>query len=85
MFNGRSWTGPDEIDPGYKLISVSCPTTSFCVAGASERVFIYSGSTWSAPETIDPSDGAAEINSVSCSSPSFCVAVDGGGNVLMRQ
>ena len=32
-YDGSSWSSPDNIDAGKRfLYSVSCPTTSFCVA-----------------------------------------------------
>ena len=53
IYNGSSWSSPDEIDPGNYLESVSCPTASFCVAvEASGNVFTYNGSSWSSPESI---------------------------------
>jgi hypothetical protein len=39
-------------------------------------VLSWNGSTWSGPTSIDP---GYTLNSVSCTSPTFCVAVDNGG------
>ncbi|MGH9098894.1 MAG: hypothetical protein ACRDV8_01520 [Acidimicrobiales bacterium] len=35
---------------------------------------------WGAPTMIDPGEIGGGLNSVSCASPTFCVAVDGDGN-----
>jgi hypothetical protein len=40
----------------------------------------YDGTTWSQPAGLPSSAG--EPDSVSCPTVSFCVAVDGGGNVV---
>src|ERR1019366_3194297 len=70
------------IDPHEGLESVSCPTTSFCVAvDESGYVLTYNGSSWSSPDEIDPGTGQT-LTSVSCPTASFCVAVDMMGNVL---
>jgi eukaryotic-like serine/threonine-protein kinase len=82
-FDGNSWSAADTIDAGYKLHSVSCASASFCAAGASVNLFTYSDGTWSGPDSADPSDGnGTGITSLSCVSPSFCVAVDAIGNAL---
>jgi hypothetical protein len=78
-----SWSAPDLIDADRKLHSVSCSSASFCMAGASVNLFIYSAGSWSDPQSVDPNDGnGTGIESVSCVSPSFCVAVDAIGNAL---
>ena len=47
---------PKAFDPdGGVLSSVSCPTASFCAAAdSSGNAFIYDGSSWSSPDSIDP-------------------------------
>ena len=65
--------------------SVSCPSSSFCMALTSAdnsgATYIYDGSTWSAaPSLLNNSDSG--LNSVSCPSSSFCMAVDSGGNAF---
>ncbi len=62
------------------LNAVSCPSTSFCVAGdVSGNLLTYDGTSWSAPNSVDPGNF---IDAVSCVSSSFCVAVDSGANAL---
>jgi hypothetical protein len=54
--------------------SLSCPTASFCVAVDGNGAYLtYNGTTWSAPQNI--SLLAAAVDSVSCTSPTFCMAV----------
>ena len=74
------WTSPIGIDSGTQLNSVSCPTSSFCVAVDNNgQGFTYTGSAtnW-ARTTIDPNQD--QLNSVSCPSTTFCVAVGSSGN-----
>jgi hypothetical protein len=75
FYNGRwssavnAWGGPS---------SISCVNSTFCMAttgGTSE----WDGRTWSQPQDVDPS---GQLDTVSCPSPSFCVAADTVGNVL---
>ena len=60
--------------------SVSCPSTSFCVAVDNDgNAVTYNGSSWGAPTGID-SD--VSLTSVSCPSTSFCLALARDGNVV---
>ena len=57
------------------LDSVSCPTASFCVAvdgNGNALTRPGRGARWSGPDNIDPIAGI--LTSVSCASPSSCVA-----------
>jgi hypothetical protein len=47
--------------------------TGNSIAGASST-------GWSTPHTIDPGDVSGGLNSISCASATFCVAVDGDGD-----
>jgi hypothetical protein len=83
IFNGTSWSSGDLVDPGYKLHSVSCPSASFCTAGASVNAFSYNADTWSSAVSIDANDGnGVGLGSVSCPSTSFCSAIDAIGNAI---
>jgi hypothetical protein len=84
-YSGSSWSAPTTVDRLSALYSVSCASASFCAAvggGPAEpdNAVIYSGGSWSAPQTIDGSGD--QFTSVSCPSPSFCVAVDEKGDAL---
>jgi Collagen triple helix repeat (20 copies) len=86
-FAGSSsyWSAPDLVDPAVAPASVSCTSSSFCVAvgyaGADlGSAAVYNGSTWSEASVVDTSDG---LSSVSCISSSFCMAMDGSGRALI--
>jgi hypothetical protein len=73
------WSAPMQVDSS-PLVSVSCPSGSFCAAvDSAGNAVTFNGSGWSAPTGID---GAVALSSVSCPSMSFCVAVDSAGNAL---
>jgi hypothetical protein len=76
-----TWSAPQSVDPTYPhLVSVSCPSASFCVAvDYSGHALTYNGTAWSTPVDID---GNNMLRSVFCPSASFCTAVDGNGRVL---
>ena len=81
MVRPPGWSQGMLIDPfrGDPL-SISCPLTSFCaMVDSYAYAFIYSGSSWSSPDEIDPGN---YLESVSCPTTSFCVAVDAEGNVF---
>ncbi len=81
------WTSPQDIYGNIQMPSISCGTSTFCVAVGSEDEVTYaltpSGATtpsWEGPVTIDPSrnSNSVTIRSVSCTSSTFCMAVDSG-------
>ena len=79
---GPSWSQPALIDAnGGGLTSVSCPSSSFCVAVGGGDALTWNGTSWSQPVPIDP-NGYGHT-SVSCPSSSFCVAVDSNGNAVI--
>lgn len=79
IYNGTSWSSPDDI-ANFDIYSVSCPSSSFCVAvGNNGDVVTYNGTSWSGPVNID---GSTILWSVSCPSSSFCVAGDYSGDIL---
>lgn len=83
-FNGTSWTAPASIKGSYpvelRFRSVSCPTTTFCIAVGEGEAVTYSAGSWSQPTSIDATGG---LLGVSCPSATFCAAVDSGGNALI--
>ena len=89
-YNGSSWSMPVSIDGifGTDFFSVSCPSSSFCMAlgdsytGAFvDQALAYNGGSWSTPTNID-SGGGEVLWSVSCPSSSFCAGTDDRGNAL---
>jgi hypothetical protein len=77
------WSAPAAIDPALSAGSVSCASTSFCVAVGSSGAFgaaaVYNVGAWS---EASPIDTEAQLNSVSCPSSSFCMAMSGDGEAL---
>jgi hypothetical protein len=73
-YNGSSWSGPDAVDVGHDLVSVSCPSTSFCMAvDSSGQAAGRSGGSWG----LQPLGSAAAA--VSCPSAGSCLAVARSG------
>jgi hypothetical protein len=86
-FNGTAWSAPlikkTTLGP-QAFVSVSCPTTSFCMAPGLDGWVTYNGSSWGAPQTFsDPGgpvgEGPLYANSVSCTSAKFCEEVESNG------
>lgn len=82
------WSVPEHVAPGQYLASVSCPTSSFCLAvgsgydsssvgnGTFGVALTWDGSRWSSSREVD---GYGGLTSVACRSASSCVAVDLSG------
>ena len=73
------WSAPSLVDNSRPvgLISVSCPTASFCMAlNFDGDSLIYNGTSWSAGPAVDAGDA---LSSVSCVSSTFCAALDFNG------
>jgi hypothetical protein len=88
-FNGDRWSRPKDIDGQLYFWSVSCASSSFCVAvgnfdPGANQVVVFNGRSWSKPAQIDDA-GGNQVDAVSCPSITFCVAVDDAGNVLTFQ
>jgi hypothetical protein len=87
IYNGTTWSQPTRLSSSAgEPDSVSCPTVSFCMAvdTRDSSAFLFNGSMWrSAPSISDPVPSTQMgMASVSCSSPSFCAAVDNGSNAF---
>jgi len=73
------WGSRDYVDVkgGISLVSVSCPTTAFCVAVDNEGYEVtYRHGRWTHGTKVGLHDS---MNAVSCASTAFCVAVDDAG------
>jgi len=93
IYNGKTWTDEGitlELDVGIggSLDTISCTSVSFCVAGGrysdnTKRhhafVSIYNGKTWTSSNPTNQIAGEFEgnVQSVSCTSESFCMAAGG--------
>ena len=88
IWNGISWSVPIDIGNIGTLLSVSCPSSSLCVALAGNGgtyALTWNGSSWSEPIDIDTStEGVGPtLASVSCPSSSFSAAVDESGYAVI--
>jgi hypothetical protein len=85
-WNGATWSiSPSPSPSGAQdavLLGVSCITSSYCTAvghsfnGATDQTLVenWNGTAWSITPSPSPSStGAVTLNSVSCTSTSFCV------------
>lgn len=76
-YNGTTWSGPTALGGTFTgqaddTVSVSCASTTFCVAGF-HGLRMYDGASWSA--LVTPS-GLSSVTGVSCPTTTFCMAVD---------
>ncbi len=77
---GGAWK--EAFAPVWGVDTVSCPSSSFCVAGQAEGFIRYSTSpTSSAWEPIDVATG--EVNAIDCLSSSFCALANSKGGVYV--
>lgn len=64
------WSGPTSVDQPFFAQSLSCPSSSFCVAAAREAPpAVYDSGSWNFVSASSP------IRHASCTSSSFCVGV----------
>lgn len=89
VWNGSSWSQPGQVDQSGQLVGVSCTSPRFCVAvDNTGAVFEWTGTAWLGPRRVLPDQpgstgggtgGGAAASGVSCTGPTFCVAVDATG------
>ncbi len=80
------WTAPGGAD-ARPIDSISCPSTSLCVAVDRGGYVVWSTDPAGGPLAWNAADidGSSEITSISCPSTALCVAVDAAGNVIASQ
>lgn len=73
------WAAPVRVANGVTtMYSVSCPSSTFCLADDSGQFYPFDGSTWGAQVYgVQPS----QPGDVSCASDTFCVIVEADGSV----
>jgi hypothetical protein len=86
-YTDGTWSSGEQVGSTNNLLAVSCPSSSFCIAAASNVTatpaddsaysFTYSDGAWSSGKQIGPP--IAAIAAVSCPSSTFCVAVGAAG------
>ncbi len=80
---GGSWSSEADVDSSGGLDSISCPSTTFCLAAdQGGSVIVWNGTTWSAPEPVIPAATEyPELGTfVSCPSAQFCMIMNGDGD-----
>src|SRR5262249_22390513 len=86
-YDGTRWSRPARLSssPGHPD-SVSCSTASSCMAvdEQASAAFMFDGSKWSSAPGVNDlvPNTRTGMASISCSSPSFCAAVDNGSNAF---
>jgi hypothetical protein len=86
IYNGFTWSSPMMIalPDRFGLSSVSCASSSFCVAVAgNDNVVAYNGFMWFVQISIGSDNVSDYLTSVSCPSVSFCIVVDINGDVIV--
>ncbi len=81
VFYGGTWA-TTTVASGISLYSISCVSSSFCMAGgAGGDIYEYNGSSWATPSGLtNPVDtSAGTIYGISCPTSSFCMGVDSNG------
>jgi uncharacterized Fe-S cluster protein YjdI len=91
VFNGTSWGTPEQVDVqsdgADSLLSVSCPTVDYCAAmDESGNWVTYNGTQWSSPALMAPEGNGDTLGlqSLSCTSSTFCVAVGNPDDYVYR-
>ncbi len=70
------------LDSGSSFNSITCPSTSFCVAASSNGSIYYSSSPTTFSYIQVPIDPTSSIESLSCPSINLCVGGDANGNIV---
>jgi hypothetical protein len=84
-YNGRSWSAAQRVDQYVgEVESVSCPLVGWCAAVTDlVAVTVSQHGRWSNLAAVDQAPGPpypGTVAAISCTSPEFCVVVDGQGN-----
>jgi hypothetical protein len=85
VFTGGTWSDPINPDSGNDLQDISCPLATFCLGvdqNGNSVEFTGSPTNWKVTP-IAPGQDDGSWSSVSCTSPSFCVAVGNSEGVAI--
>jgi hypothetical protein len=78
IFDGSDWSSGAQVSDNF--YDVSCPVANYCVAVGAGGAYVYSGNSWDGP-VAKPGEGV--LDSISCTAPSFCMAVDEDGGAAV--
>ncbi|HST49363.1 hypothetical protein [Jatrophihabitans sp.] len=72
-YDGSQWSEGVLVTPNSDLISISCASTSFCVATTQSHGWVYTfdGTSWDSGSQLNP---YAQKSAVSCPASTFCLA-----------
>lgn len=75
------WTSPTATGDAHAINSVSCPTSSWCMAVDNVGdALLWNGSSWTETTGVDTT---RPLESVSCPTTSFCAVVDNHGQMVI--
>ena len=70
----QSFGAPTTIDTAHVIDQLACPDPAFCMAiDSNDRYLTSDGQSWS-PVSPDDATGAAGVQALSCTSPTFCLS-----------
>lgn len=78
QYDGLHWSSPVSTGRLVDPVSISCPSTGLCAVASSTQVLFFDGAGWTTVVT----DRDSDLQSVSCASTAYCVAVDGDGSAF---
>ncbi len=82
VYSGATWTTVSGLTDPARLLTISCTSPAFCVAGDEKGGYLVDhGGTWTGP-SASPTGGHA-LDVISCSTESFCMAADEDGETLV--
>ena len=71
-YNGTSWSAATTLNTNDLVDSVSCPTSTFCLA-MGNNWYTYDGTNWSGPNATPFTAGGG--GGASCATETFCAAI----------
>ena len=82
-YSGGKWQAPTELfgqnGAAAHLTSVSCASTTFCMATGNMHAYRFAGGTWARGVLVEKTN---KLISISCPSSTFCAVVDSAGNAF---
>src|SRR5450756_157801 len=83
LWNGSRWSTPQPVMVGNTLGSVSCTSSTFCMALAGQQAVRFNGTTWSMSTAVGPAPSSPTGGQyrVSCTAPTFCASANSAGVV----
>ena len=76
-YDGTSWSLPSTVAGQEYFGSVSCVSSTFCVATGTTQVSVYDGSSWTSQTVV-----SSGLGGVSCATETMCVAFGFDGDVV---